>query len=81
MFLPDLRTIKKKKEQKPPQTSKQKQNQLGEIVEGSVCPLGRQCLPPESRGGGGLFPPPAQMPPYETFPDTEAKLDPIYAPI
>lgn len=25
-------------------------------------------------------PSPAQMPPYKTFPYTEAKLDPIYAP-
>lgn len=28
----------------------------------------------------GSAPPPAPMPPYKTFPHTEAKLDPIYNP-
>lgn len=43
------------------------------LLEDNVCPL-------KAVVGGGLFPLPAQMPSYETFPDTEAKLDPIYAP-
>lgn len=79
MFLPDLRTIKKKKEQKthkPPNRNKisweRQWRAMPVLLEDNACPL--------KAVAGGLSPPPAQMPPYETFPDTEAKLDPIYAP-
>lgn len=47
---------------------------------------GWQCLSSQKtmacllKASGSPTPPPAQMPPHETFPYTEAKLDPIYTP-
>lgn len=38
------------------------------LLEDNACPLKAVVV--------GALPTPAQMPPYETFPDTEAKLDP-----